>query len=107
MADTDSADGTSQGQIIVKVPRGWFVVTLEADRERAKDEGRKARNRKYMQRRRAAAANDTRATSEEESPEVGSPIPKPIPKPKPISSEGDPPNPPAAAEYVTVSPAVL
>lgn len=87
--DPDSADEERhQGQIIVKVPRGWLVVDHEVNRERAKEEGRKARNRRYMQRRRAAAANDTASTNEEESPGVG--VPKPIPKPKTmISSEGD------------------
>jgi len=103
-----------EGRFIAKVARGWLVLGLEADRERAKEEARKARNRRYMQRRRAAdravAANDTASTGESESPEVGSPKPKPKPKPKPISSEGDPPKPPAVADepgYVTVSPAVM
>lgn len=93
-ADPD-CEQTGEGQILVKVPRGWLVVDHEVNRERAKEEGRKARNRRYMQRRRAAAANDTASTNEGESPEVGSP--KPIPKPKTISSEGDPPKPPVPA----------
>ncbi len=93
-APDPDCDQTGEGQVLAKVPRGWLVLGFEEDRERAKEEGRKARNRRYMRRRRAAAANDTASTSEEESPEVGSP--KPIPKPKPISSEGDPPKPPVA-----------
>lgn len=99
-------DDVHEGRVIHKVPRGWLVLTLVRDRERAKEESRKARNRRYMQRVRAEqrAANDPEHapapedTSSHNQPEVSPP--KPIPKPKPISSGGDPPKPPLAAQFV-------
>ncbi len=74
-------------QILEKVPRGWRLVGFEALREQARAEGQKARNRKYMARYRARAAevaNDT-STSGPLAAEVDAPIP--IPKPIPRSPD--------------------
>lgn len=106
--EVDAEDDPWLGQVLERVPRGWRVIGFEADRARAKREGEKARNRRYMAARRAAdkaAANDTERPPEPVSvvPVTPDPtkmdVPKPIPKPKPkpSSSEGgDLPLPPAA-----------
>lgn len=108
-ADPDhDPDDVHEGRVIHKVPRGWLVLTLVRDRERAKEESRKARNRRYMQRVRAEqrAANDPEHapapedTSSHNEPEVSPP--KPIPKPKPLSSEGQSPQPPVTSTLPAV-----
>jgi hypothetical protein len=92
-------DDPHEGRVILRVPRGWQVLGVEAERELAKHESYKARQRKYMVSYRAAQkatadspapANDAPVTANE--PVVDSP--KPTPKPKPSPQEGRSPLPP-------------
>lgn len=54
-ADADPED-PYEGRIIERVPKGWRVLGFEQQRELCKRETRNARNRRYMQNARAAAA---------------------------------------------------
>lgn len=89
-ADAEPSD-VNQGRLLERVPKGWRIVGFEDQRELAKGEGQRARNRRYMRRvREAQAANDT--TDSPPASTVDSPKPKP--KPKPLPSEGEiPPTP--------------
>ena len=101
--DADPED-PEQGRCIERVGRGWQVLGFEEDRERAKHEAQKARNRRYMRRvREAARANDigapveppvdaTEPVVEPDAVEVDQPKSKPKTKP-PLSEEGIPPTP--------------
>jgi hypothetical protein len=104
--DPDAAmDDPLEGVVVERVPRGFRVLSFTVDRERAKHESHKARNRRYMQRVRAEAkaataspplpAND--ATVDANPGDVDAP--KPIPIPKPILSEEDPPLPPSGPSF--------
>lgn len=95
-ADADPSD-VNQGRLLERVPRGWRIVGHEATRELAKREAQNARNRKYMRKVRAEAANDSSVDAVD--PGVASvDVPKPKPKPKPLSSEGEIPPTPRDAE---------
>lgn len=98
-----SPEDEFEGRFIERVARGWRILNFETDRERAKHESHKARNRRYMQRVRAEAKLATQRPPE---PANDAPVdantgdvdvPKPIPKPKPFPSEGESPQPPDAA----------
>ncbi len=85
-------DDPHQGAFIAKVARGWFILRFEEDRERARYEAQKARNRRYMQRYRAGLTAHANDTGEPQPPKVD--VPKPIPKTKPdLSEEISPPTP--------------
>lgn len=94
-----------EGRLLERVPRGYRVLNLELDRERARHESHKARNRRYMVGYRKArkdepttpvAANDGGVTPE--APTVDAP--KPIPKPKPSLQEEGSPQPPEPSGLV-------
>jgi hypothetical protein len=90
---TEQDDDAEPVQILEKVPRGWRLVGFEQQRELAKSEAQKARNRKYMAKYRAAKqepANDADVdallaiSTEPPLPStVDAPKPKPKPKPSP------------------------
>lgn len=100
--DADPED-PDQGRVVERVGRGWRVLGFEEDRERAKREAAKARNRRYMRKVRAAQRADNDPHAEPvvdapepvvapEPPEVDQPKSKPKPK-TPLSEEGIPPTP--------------
>lgn len=86
--DADPSD-PFEGRVVKRVPRGWLVLGFEELRELAKEETRRARNRKYMKGYRAA--NDNASTSGLEGDTVSPP--KPRPKPNDLSEEINPPTP--------------
>jgi len=85
MADADATpEDPNEGRLIERVPGGWRVLGVEERRELAKSESQRARNRKYMARTRAKAANDT------ESPPASTvDSSKSKPKSKSLPSEGE------------------
>lgn len=106
-ADADPAD-PFEGRIIERVRRGWRVLVAEDNRELAKSEAKKARQRRYMKAARVAdgaAANDTtHAELTSEPAELPVDATKPIPKPKtkPSSEDGgDLPLPPPSLQQVS------
>jgi hypothetical protein len=99
--DPDAAiDEPFEGRVIERVPRGFRVLSFEADRALAKRESQKATNRRYMRAHRAAKQATTVSPQEPANDSTPYPqstnvdAPKPIPKPKPILSEEDSPLPP-------------
>jgi hypothetical protein len=108
-ADPDAdPDDPTQGVIIMRVPRGFQILGFEAQRERAKQEGQKARNRAYMRRHREAhrdpaPLDSTAAPPEAISEPTAAPRPAEVDAPKPIpktvvpKKEQQPPTPVAAA----------
>lgn len=94
--DADPED-PDHGVLLERVGRGWRILGFEEDRERAKREAAKARNRAYMRRQRAAAraevdspvdaADEVVAPNHEEMDQT-----KPKTK-SPLSEEGIPPTP--------------
>lgn len=102
--EADPEDAT-EGRLVRRVHGGWEVLGHEGNRELAKVEGQKARNRDYMRRMRAqvkARANDVAPPSHPQNAKVDAP--KPIPKPKtilPSEGEGSPlPPSPLVARFV-------
>jgi hypothetical protein len=105
--DADPSDPL-EGRVLERVPRGWRVLTLESDRERAKRESQKARNRKYMVGYRIAKKSTEESTQpgndvtgNAEPPEVDAPIP--IPKPKPSLQEERSPLPPTIVDDTSIA----
>lgn len=99
LPDADAApDDPFEGRIIERVRRGWRVLGVESNRELAKHEAKKARQRRYMKAAREAdalTANDIAAiddlvklTSEPAALPVDAPKPTPKSKPKPSSENG-------------------
>ncbi len=97
--DADPEDA-SEGRLVRRVRGGFLVIAHEGSRELAQYENHKARNRKSMRAKRAAAkvapsvpiANDVSSGSTP-AQQGDVPKPKPIPKPK-DPSEGISPQPP-------------
>lgn len=62
-ADAD-ADAPHQGRLIEKVPGGYRVLDFEEQRELAREESKKAANRRYMRRVRAEARGESFTSTE-------------------------------------------
>ena len=101
-------DDPTDGRTIERVPRGWRIFGFEDNRARAKREGEKARNRRYMAARRAAnkaTPANTVELNEPESVVAVTPDPLKMDVPKSgtqiqiqSSSEGGSPLPPVVEE---------
>lgn len=78
--DPDSSSREHEGRRLIKVERGWHIVTFVAHRERAKEEAEKARKRRWAQKN----YEDTRQLSlpgfDAERPSETLDAPKPKPK---------------------------